>query len=941
MRTTAAPRTIPRVRLARWFALYLLVGVVVALLEPDAGQAAWYPPVAIGVAMLFDLGVRAWPAVVVADCVVAMVQYEFDVPGALVSGTTTALEALVIFALLRRMRFRVGFDRLDDVALMSIAGAVGAVFAATVGTAMLHLVGFDDVATWSVWAVGDLTGFTIVFPVLMLASANRGAVRGVFRLPRRRLVEFVAGTALSLALAFAYFVHVDPAEFGVSEAGPLLLCLLPVFWIAVRFDLFRTALFVLALDITASLGFAGLGPHLVESSATSQSHDMVDVQLPMFAIGLAALSVSAALMAQQRALIREQATLDASPVAIVALDRSGAVTSWNRAAEQIFGYTADEAIGRIPPMIPPADRVGYNRQVALDRGRPGARTVHYRHKDGHEVAARLATAPLTGTTGDDLGVIGVIEDITKVLAMQEYQTLLNTAFEQTAESIVVTDLEGHIIYVNPAATQVSGYSRDELMDHERSWFQSDVHGDDVDAEIGRTLARGDTWSGLIVDRRKDGELLEQQATISPVRDADGRPVAFVSVLHDLTPQRRLEADLARDRTTRTMMAAIMERAHSEATLEATATSLCRATVAVTDFEVAIVFQRHHDGTFESIGEAGPLEARRGRIISPSQGAVEMTARTERGPWWTTRDALVTEFEHWRDRFTAEQLAAVAFAPMRWNREMFGVLMLASRAVDDPASMEHQLTLVGEVASFGGVLVGTQVEAEREREGLRDAVRDIIEHRAFHPVFQPYVDLATGDIRGYEALTRFDDGTRPDRKIRDAWLVGLGVELETALATAALDTANRMLPGVSVSVNFSPDTILGGSAAKVVEASHRDVVIEVTEHMPIEDYPTLRAALRACGKVKVSVDDAGAGFSSLRHILELEPDVVKLDIALIRGIDHDPARQALAAGLSHYARDTGTLLIAEGVETSAEAEAVRRLGVHWGQGYYFGRPTRIG
>jgi EAL domain-containing protein (putative c-di-GMP-specific phosphodiesterase class I) len=88
---------------------------------------------------------------------------------------------------------------------------------------------------------------------------------------------------------------------------------------------------------------------------------------------------------------------------------------------------------------------------------------------------------------------------------------------------------------------------------------------------------------------------------------------------------------------------------------------------------------------------------------------------------------------------------------------------------------------------------------------------------------------------------------------------------------------------------------------------------------------------------VSIDDAGAGFASLRHILELEPDVVKLDIGLIRGIDTDLARQALTAGMSHYARSTNTLLVAEGVETAGEAETVRRLGVHYAQGFYFGRP----
>ena len=90
-------------------------------------------------------------------------------------------------------------------------------------------------------------------------------------------------------------------------------------------------------------------------------------------------------------------------------------------------------------------------------------------------------------------------------------------------------------------------------------------------------------------------------------------------------------------------------------------------------------------------------------------------------------------------------------------------------------------------------------------------------------------------------------------------------------------------------------------------------------------------------MKVSVDDAGAGFASLRHILELKPDFVKLDVALVRGIEADPARQALIVGLCHFAARTGAILIAEGIETAAEAETVRGLGVPFGQGYLLGRP----
>jgi EAL domain-containing protein (putative c-di-GMP-specific phosphodiesterase class I) len=115
------------------------------------------------------------------------------------------------------------------------------------------------------------------------------------------------------------------------------------------------------------------------------------------------------------------------------------------------------------------------------------------------------------------------------------------------------------------------------------------------------------------------------------------------------------------------------------------------------------------------------------------------------------------------------------------------------------------------------------------------------------------------------------------------------------------------------------------------------VVEVTEHVEVQSYGAVRAAIASCPGVRIAVDDAGAGYASLRHILELQPDFVKLDIGLVHNIDTDPARQALAAGLRHYADQTGTTLIAEGVETLAERDALARLGVPLAQGYLFGRP----
>ena len=134
---------------------------------------------------------------------------------------------------------------------------------------------------------------------------------------------------------------------------------------------------------------------------------------------------------------------------------------------------------------------------------------------------------------------------------------------------------------------------------------------------------------------------------------------------------------------------------------------------------------------------------------------------------------------------------------------------------------------------------------------------------------------------------------------------------------------------------------GDVLAAAIEKCDRPLVLELTEHDPVEDYGALRAALSSLTPlVHVSIDDAGAGFASLRHILELRPEFMKLDRSWIAGLEEDPTRQALVVGLGHFARATGCRLIAEGVETMRELQVLRDFGVELGQGFLFGPPEAV-
>jgi EAL domain-containing protein (putative c-di-GMP-specific phosphodiesterase class I) len=234
--------------------------------------------------------------------------------------------------------------------------------------------------------------------------------------------------------------------------------------------------------------------------------------------------------------------------------------------------------------------------------------------------------------------------------------------------------------------------------------------------------------------------------------------------------------------------------------------------------------------------------------------------------------------------------------------------------------------------------------EAQKEQLR-RIKKILEGGLIRMVFQPIADLRDGSVAGLEGLARFDlDPPRtPDVWFDEAQAVHLREELELAAVSVALAGLQHLPPGTYLSINLSPETVTSARFAEMLPMfPAARLILEVTEHAPVKDYEVLGDALqdfRASGG-RLAVDDAGAGFASLKHILRLAPEVVKLDREVAQGIDEDRPRRALASALISFAKDIGAQVVAEGIETEAEMEALRGLGVSYGQGYYLARPGPI-
>jgi EAL domain-containing protein (putative c-di-GMP-specific phosphodiesterase class I) len=340
------------------------------------------------------------------------------------------------------------------------------------------------------------------------------------------------------------------------------------------------------------------------------------------------------------------------------------------------------------------------------------------------------------------------------------------------------------------------------------------------------------------------------------------------------------------------------------------------------------------------GPALPAYLAPGKAL-PEARANALRQGAANGPWisgWSVRD----DDEGYSRGVAAAGVAAAAYVPLHHEGRLIGLLGSAAGEVAGGRDvLSEQFPILIEVAEVAGPALGPALAALDERSTAASVIESILAGHRFHPVFQPVRELVSDRIVGYEALTRFEAPLLPDRVFRMASALGRHRELEVVTLRAALDAASELPKDRWLSINTSADLLSDvGALSAILERTRRRLVIELSEHELIEDYAPITAAMRSLGpRCSLAVDDAGAGFASLRHILEVRPAYVKLDLALVQGVSEDDARRALVAGMVHFARDAGFILIAEGIETPADLATLRMLGVEMGQGFLLGRPDR--
>jgi len=637
--------------------------------------------------------------------------------------------------------------------------------------------------------------------------------------------------------------------------------------------------------------------------------------------------------------------------AVVGMNHEGQITAWNARATEMFGWTADEVIGRpmdsvlLPERYRAAHRAGLERYLTTGEARILERRIELEalHRSGSEIPIELAVVALQRNGHREFS--GFIRDLSReraaLAALRESEERFRMLVERLPGIAYIDEPGAFGRYISPQVESLLGYSASEWLQSSERWVEA-LHPEDRDRAIAELASGEESGQRFTSEYRliaRDGRTVWIRDEMTPTRDADGRLLVH-GVMFDVTREKEIEAELAAEVAERAEVATALSTFHGGHDAQSTAAALCREMIRLRNLDIAVIYAFQGDSVVPLAIVAPPgAPIAVGRPL-PHDRAAYLRTGAARGPWideWREGPAASDYVRAWLE----VGLRVGAYVPLTTSGVPYGLLVGGSTAELGGGQMGRVLPALLEFATVANAVLGPQLH-RLAGELHVSALRELIASGGLRTVFQPVVRLHDRAVIGYEALTRFTDGSSPLQRFAEAEQAGLAVDLERAAVASAVAAASSLPRGPWLSINISP-AVLPELQQLAALAGHADrpLVVEITERMAIDDYSAARRLLRRhLPEARVAVDDAGAGFASLRHIAELRPAIVKLDMQLVRNVHRDPAREALVAGMVHFAAASGCELIAEGIETEQERRALLRLGVTLGQGFLLGRPDAV-
>ena len=952
--------------LALAYFLAARLGLELATLQSSVGPL--WPPSGIAVAALLVGGRRLWPGVALG-MFVTVLSTPTPWPAALPIAVGSTLEALLGALLVERYaRGARCLDRPGDIlGMLSGAGAVAPVVAASIGVASLVLVGEASPAhagvLWLTWWSGNFTGVLLLAP-LVLAWAERPATRLSPRLKEAALLA--AATVLTGGVAFGGWL-----PEGVRHYPLMFLVAGNLIWAVARFR-YRGVTAVSLVTVLAAISgtAAGNGP-----LAGLSLHEAV-VLLQLFAFSLAVPALLATALrrehgATEATLAAREAELGALVGALPELvwlkDRQGRWLEANPAALSAFGLTGAhyrgrtdaEMLARVPARLRADAGTFFSRDEAAWQGHQALHTEEKLVEAGPETTLEVVRLPLRDGAGEASRLMVVARDITARRRAELHQRLAARVIESTPDGVMVTDPDGTIVSVNRAFTEVTGYGPDEILGKRPSVLKSGHHPPEFYAAMWRELEESGTWRGEIWNRRKTGEIYPEWLSITRVwcHDSDGpcHIAIFSDIARHQAVRERLHHLAYYDALTglpnRLLFGDRLQQAVAYAQREQ-----LRVALLFLDLDR---FKEINDTLGHGVGD-GVLKAIASRV-----------ARCLRESDTFSRlggDEFTVILPNIREVPDAAPVAQKILQQFATPFDVGGHELYLSTSIGIAVYPEHgatpeELVKHADTAMYRAKENGRNLhqfympamsEPIRRQLEMDIELRRALERGDITVAYQPQIALGSGRIVGLEALARWTHPRHgaipPDVFVPLAEHAGVITQLGAhVLRTAAREVQawrERGLSHLRLAVNLSGLQLRQPGLAETIEAVYAEtglppesLELEITEGVLMDKGERASGVLLQLNQMgcRIAIDDFGTGYSSLSSLRRLPIHRLKIDRSFVDHVHDEPNDAAIAATVIAMAHHLKIRVTAEGVELPAQLEFLRRHHCDEAQGFLFSQP----
>ena len=656
---------------------------------------------------------------------------------------------------------------------------------------------------------------------------------------------------------------------------------------------------------------------------------------------------------------RIHAIIDSAFDALVQCNAKGEIISWSMRAEEMFGWSANEVKGQlvykviIPKRYREAHRKGMARFLATKKSAilNSVIEIDALNRQGDEFPIELTISAIKIKGSFEFNAF--IRDITERKQAQAKQYLLSKVFSDAHEGIIITDIQGVIVDVNPTFSAITGYSREEAMGNNPNMLSSGKHGKIFYTEMWMSIIEKGHWQGEIWNRKKNGELFAESMTISALKDK-GVTTHYVCLFSDVTESKQQQSaleqmahyDVLTKLPNRTLFADRFAQAIAHSDRKNTLLAVC--------FLDLDSFKPINDDYGHDVGDKMLIEVA-DRIRSSIR--MEDTVSRQGGDEFAILLGDIESFSHCQQLL--ERIHSALSRPYIING--YPHKITASTGVTlYPIDDENRDTLVrhADQAMYQAKLAG------RNRFHLFNALNDLQIIQRHHQLdeirhallnnemclfYQPKVNMKTGKILGVEALVRWD---HPEKGLIPPldFLPSLeGTDLEIELGGWIINTALNQLDlwkkqGIhfQVSVNISSHHLLSPSFFGQINDAldlhptidSKDLQLEILESSVLKDITAISGIIKSCQNVlgvDVALDDFGTGYSSLTHIRNLSANTIKIDQTFVRDLLDDPSDYSIIEGVIGLAQAFNRNVIAEGVENEAVGIMLLIMGCDNAQG----------